>query len=211
MARTRACSCSRRSSCGFLSLAAWAVIPIDERLGDRQYQCRHPLYFRDFVALASMASSWAAGRRIRNIRSCRRCVRRRRWSPTKSRSASCMVTVLLCVGSLNLEDIVKAQDTRFGLLRLVLAAAVADVRDLLRLGSGGDEPAAVRSRRGGVGTRRRFHGRIFFVALHALHARRIRGDHHHVRAGDDPVSGRLAIADPAAAVHLDSGRRSGSS
>jgi NADH-quinone oxidoreductase subunit H len=40
------------------------------------------------AAWASTASSWAAGRRIRNIRSWRRCVRRPRWSPTRSPSVS---------------------------------------------------------------------------------------------------------------------------
>ena len=48
--------------------------------------------------------------------------------------------------------------------------------DLLRLGAGGDQPAAVRSGRGGVRTGRRLHGRIRLDALHDVHARRIRGD-----------------------------------
>ena len=47
-----------------------------------------------------------------------------------------IITVLLCAGSLNLNDIVKAQDTSLRPARLVLAAAVPDVRDLLHLGSG---------------------------------------------------------------------------
>ena len=52
-----------------LSLAAWAVVPVAE-------------------GSACTASSWAAGRPTRNIRSSARCVRRRRWSPTRSPSAS---------------------------------------------------------------------------------------------------------------------------
>ncbi len=77
---------------------------------------------------------------------------------------------------------------------LVLAAAVPDVHRVLHLGAGRDQPAAVRPRRGGIGARRRLHGRVRLDALHAVHARRIRGDHHHVRADHDPVPRRLAAA-----------------
>ena len=35
---------------GMLALSAWAVIPVSERLGDRQSQCRHFVYFRDLLA-----------------------------------------------------------------------------------------------------------------------------------------------------------------
>ena len=47
-------------------------------------------------------------------------------------------------------------------------------------------------RGGGIRTRRRLHGRILVDALHAVHARRIRGHHDHVRADDDPLPRRLA-------------------
>ncbi len=106
-----------------------------------------------------------------------------------------IITVLLCAGSLNLTDIVRAQDTKYGIARLVLAAPLADVRDLLRLRAGRDEPPALRSRRSGIGTRRRLHDRIFRDALCAVHAGRICGDRDHVRAADDPVLRRLAAAD----------------
>ena len=33
-----------------LAMLAWAVIPVDERLGDRQHQCRHPLPVRHQLA-----------------------------------------------------------------------------------------------------------------------------------------------------------------
>ena len=39
-----------------------------------------------------------------------------------------------------------------------------------------------------------FHGRIFLHALPAVHAGRVRGDRHHVRADHHPVPGRLAAA-----------------
>ena len=52
-------------------------------------------------------------------------------------------------------------------VRLVLAAAAADVRHLLRLGARRDQPPAVRSGRGGVGAGRGIHGRIFGFAVPA--------------------------------------------
>ena len=66
-----------------------------------------------------------------------------------------IITVLLCAGSLNLHgnraepaDRARhhARPAQF-LPRLVLAAAPADVRRLLRFGAGRDQPAALRSRR----------------------------------------------------------------
>ena len=69
------------------------------------------------------------------------------------------------------------------MFELVLAAAVPDVRRVLRLGAGRNQPAAVRSGRSGIGTGRRLHGRVRLDALHDVHARRIRGDLHHVRHG----------------------------
>ncbi len=71
-----------------LALAAWAVIPVDAGWVIAEHQCRHSLSLRGVLARWSTASSWAAGRRTRNIRSWQRCARRRRWCPTRSRSAS---------------------------------------------------------------------------------------------------------------------------
>ena len=70
-----------------LSLAAWAVIPLDEGWAIADINVGI-LYLFAISSFASMASSWAAGRRTRNIPSCPLCVRRRKWSLTKSRSAS---------------------------------------------------------------------------------------------------------------------------
>ncbi len=72
---------------GLLSLAAWAVIPIDFGLGDRQSQRRHSLYFRDLVALRLWHHHGRLGVEFEISVSCRRCARRRRWSLMKSRSA----------------------------------------------------------------------------------------------------------------------------
>jgi NADH-quinone oxidoreductase subunit H len=92
-----------------------------------------------------------------------------------------IITVLLMVGSLNLTDIVLAQDDGIGTTsgpaelvpRLALAAAVPDVRHLLHLGAGRNEPSALRPAGSGIGTGRRLHGRVRLHALHAVHARRV--------------------------------------
>ena len=124
-----------------------------------------------------------------------------------------IITVLLCVGSLNLTEIVNAQKTgigtRFGLpnsaARLALAAAVPDVRRVLHLGAGRDQPAAVRPAGGGVGAGGGLHGRILLDALPAVHAGRVRGDRDHVRADHHPVPRRLAAAARRRAAHLGAG------
>jgi hypothetical protein len=89
---------------------------------------------------------------------------------------------------------------------LVCMAAVSDVRGVLRLGAGGNQPSAVRSGRGRIRTGRGFHGRIRLDALFVVHARRIRRHHHDVRVGHDPVPRRLAAADRGGAVHLGARR-----
>src|SRR6476659_5046272 len=91
-------------------------------------------------------------------------------------------------------------------IQLVLVAAVSDVRGVFHLGSGRDEQTAVRSCGGGIGTRRRIHGRVRLDALHDVHARRVRGDRDHVRHGDHPVPGRLAFTCAVSALHLGARR-----
>ena len=124
-----------------------------------------------------------------------------------------IITVLLCVGSLNLTDIVLAQQdglgTRLGLPNSLLdwhwLPLLADVRRLLHLGAGRDQPAAVRSVGGGIGTGRRLRGRIFLDAVPAVLPRRIRRHRADVRADHDPVPRRLAAAGRGRAVHLGAG------
>ncbi len=96
-----------------LALAAWAVIPVNAGLGDRRHQCRHPLHLRDLLAQRLRHHHGGLGVELEIS------------VPGALRSAAQMVsyevsigfviiTVLLCVGSLNLSAIVEAQDTRYG-------------------------------------------------------------------------------------------------
>ena len=156
--------------------------PGRRRLGDRQHQCRHPLHLRDLLARrlrhhhgrlgveleiplprrAALGGADGVLRGLDRLRHHHGAAVRRLAQPDAPSS--------------------QAQDTPVGPARLVLAAAVPDVRHLLHLGAGRDQPAAVRPGRGGIGARRRLHGRIRLDALHAVHARRVRGDRDHVRA-----------------------------
>ncbi len=136
-APTRVCFCFAALVTCVLALSAWAVIPVKSQLGDRRHQCRHLVYFRDLLALLVYGViAGGVGVEARNIPSWRRCARRRRWCPTRSRSDSSLSPILLCVGSLNLTDIVKAQDGSWGLLGWFwLLPLFPDVRDLLHLGA----------------------------------------------------------------------------
>ncbi len=72
-----------------LSIAAWAVIPVNDGgwvVGDINVGILY--IFAQSRRSASTASSWVAGRRTRNIPFMGACVRPRRWCPTKFRSAS---------------------------------------------------------------------------------------------------------------------------
>ena len=116
-----------------------------------------------------------------------------------------MIAVLLCVGSLNLTDIVHAQRAA-AVLELVLHSASAAVHHLLRLGPGGNQPAALRPGRGRVRTGRRASmSNIRSMPVRAVLPRRIRQHDPDQRDHQHPVPGRLAVAVPIRAVHLDSG------
>ena len=71
-----------------LALVAWAVIPFDYGVVVRTSMSASSICSRS-APCRSTASSWPAGRRIRAMPFSARCARRRRWCPTRSRSASC--------------------------------------------------------------------------------------------------------------------------
>ena len=71
-----------------LALMAWAVIPFDATAGAVRHQCRHALSLRHLVARRLRHHHGRLGLQLEIRRSSARCVRRRRWCPTKSPSAS---------------------------------------------------------------------------------------------------------------------------
>ena len=188
-----------------LALAAWAVIPVNAGwvIANINVGILYIFAISSLMVYGVIMAGWASNSKYPFLAALRSAAQMVSYEVS---IGFVFITVLLCAGSLNLSKIVEAQDSRLRPVRLVLAAAVPDVRGVLRLGAGGDQPAAVRSGGSGIRTGRRLHGRIRLHALHDVHARRIRRDRHHVRHGHHLVPRRLAVADPVPAVHLGAGR-----
>jgi hypothetical protein len=116
-----------------------------------------------------------------------------------------MVTVLLCAGSLNLNDIVLAQQPSGSACRCSRCSSCSSSRRWRK-------PTARRSTcRKAKRDRRRLLRRIQRDELRAVLPRRIRQHDPDERDDHHPVPGRLAGAVRAGAVHLDPRGRSGSS
>jgi NADH-quinone oxidoreductase subunit H len=186
-----------------LALSAWAVIPLDAgwAIADINVGILYIFAISSLGVYGVIMGGWASNSKYPFLGALRSAAQMVSYEVS---IGFVIVTVLLCVGSLNLTDIVLAQQRwpRHGAWRavarlpqLVLAAAVPDVRHLLHLGAGRDEPAALRPGGSRVGTRRRLHGRIFLDAVSAVHAGRVRRDHADVRADDHPLPRGLAAAD----------------
>src|SRR3546814_17763719 len=88
---------------------------------------------------------------------------------------------------------------------LVLAAHAADVRDLLRLDAGGDQPLALRPAGRRVGAGRRLLRRVLGNDLRPVLPGRVRQHDPDERDDVDPVPRRLAAAVRLRALYLDSG------
>ena len=172
---------------GMLSLSAWAVIPVDEgwAIANINVGILYIFAISSLSVYGIIMGGWASNSKYPFLSALRSAAQMISYEVS---IGFVIITVLLCAGSLNLSDIVARAGYPLRLSRLVLAAAVSDVHHLLRFGARRNEPPAVRSRRGRIRTRRGLHGRIFVDALHAVHARRVCGDHHDVRADDHPVS-----------------------
>ena len=99
---------------GFLALAAWAVIPISQGWGVANINVGILYIF----AISSLSvygiimGGWASNSKYPFLSALRSAAQMVSYEVS---IGFVLITVLLCVGSLNLEDIVKAQDTRFGL------------------------------------------------------------------------------------------------
>ena len=150
-----------------LALAAWAVIPVSEgwAIANINVGILYVFAISSLEVYGVIMGGWASNSKYPFLGALRSAAQMVSYEVS---IGFVIITVLLCVGSLNLTDIVLSQRDGIGTTarparhfpRLVLAAAVPDVHRLLHLGAGRDQPAALRPGRSRIGTRRRLHGRI---------------------------------------------------
>ena len=164
------------------ALAAWAVIPINENSWGRWVISDMNVGILYLLAISSLAvygiimGGWASNSKYPFIGSLRSAAQMVSYEVS---IGFVIISVLLCVGSLNITDIVNAQKagigTRLGLhefvARLALARAFPDVHRVLHFGAGRNQSPALRPCRGRIRTCRRFHGRVLVDAVSSLHAR----------------------------------------
>ena len=131
-----------------LALIAWAVIPF----GDGMVLANINVGVLYLFAISSLGvygiimAGWASNSKYAFLGGLRSAAQMVSYEVS---IGFVIITVLLCVGSLNLSDVVNAQRTR-----LVRDPVAADVRRLLHLGACRDEPRAVRPAGRRVGTGR---------------------------------------------------------
>ena len=189
-----------------LALAAWAVIPVNAGwvIANINVGVLYIFAISSLGVYGVIMAGWASNSKYPFLAALRSAAQMVSYEVS---IGFVIITVLLCVGSLNLSAIVEAQKRRWGLLGwywlpllpmfvIFFVSALAETNrppfDLVE--------AELELVAGYMVEYR-------LDAVHAVHARRIRGDRHHVRHGDDPVPRRLAAAVPGAAVHLDPRRR----
>ena len=198
------------------ALAAWAVIPVNEDgwgkwvISDLNVGILYMLAISSLGVYGIIMGGWASNSKYPFMGSLRSAAQMVSYEVSIGLIIIC---VLLCVGSLNMTDIVNAQKTGVG-VRLGLPPSVLDwywlalfpmfvlffISALAETNRPPfDLPEAESELVAG------FHGGIFVDAVSALHAGRIRRDHHDVRADDDHVPRRLAAARRRLAVERDPG------
>ncbi|MHC2353654.1 NADH:ubiquinone oxidoreductase subunit H [Sinorhizobium meliloti] len=161
-----------------LALAAWAVIPLNANwvIANINVGILFVFAISSLEVYGIIMGGWASNSKYPFLGALRSAAQMVSYEVS---IGFVIVTVLLCVGSLNLTDIVNAQNDGLGTMlglpafvpRLALAVALPDVHHLLHLGARRDEPSALRPSGSRIGTRRRLHGRIRLDPVHDVHAR----------------------------------------
>ncbi len=100
---------------GMLSLAAWAVIPLSDgwAVADINVGILYIFAISSLGVYGVIMAGWASNSKYPFLAALRSAAQMVSYEVS---IGFVMITVLLCAGSLNLSDIVKAQDTSFGLL-----------------------------------------------------------------------------------------------
>jgi NADH-quinone oxidoreductase subunit H len=100
---------------GMLALSAWAVIPVSQSwaIADLNVGVLYILAISSLSVYGIIMGGWASNSKYPFLSALRSAAQMISYEVS---IGFIIITVLLCAGSLNLRDIVAAQDTRFGLL-----------------------------------------------------------------------------------------------
>ena len=148
-----------------LALVAWAVIPFERRavvLADINVGILYLFAISSLGVYGIIMAGWASNSKYAFLGALRSAAQMVSYEVS---IGFVMITVLLCVGSLNLSR--HRRGAAGGMLSTGSRPAAADVRDLLHLGAGRDEPRAVRPAGGGSRAGRRLQRRILGDDLRA--------------------------------------------
>jgi NADH-quinone oxidoreductase subunit H len=100
---------------GLLSLAAWAVIPVDDgwAIADLNVGVLYIFAISSLGVYGIIMGGWASNSKYPFLSALRSAAQMVSYEVS---IGFVIITVLLCAGSLNLNDLVRAQDTKLGLL-----------------------------------------------------------------------------------------------
>ena len=129
-----------------LALSAWAVIPVAKgwAIANINVGILYIFAISSLQVYGVIMAGWASNSKYAFLAALRSAAQMVSYEVS---IGFVIITVLLCAGSLNLERDRRGARQRLRPVRLVLAAAAADVRRVLHLGAGRDQPAALRSAR----------------------------------------------------------------
>ena len=121
-----------------LAMLAWAVIPVNDgwAIADINVGILYLFAISSLGVYGIIIAGWASNSKYAFLGAMRSAAQMVSYEVSMG---FVLVSVLLCVGSLNLTDVVRAQQHD-----LVLHPAVPDVHRVLHLGAGGNQPLAVR-------------------------------------------------------------------
>ena len=188
-----------------LTLAAWAVMPVSDGwvVANINVGVLYLFAISSLGVYSIIMAGWASNSKYPFMAALRSAAQMVSYEVS---IGFVLVTVLLCAGSLNLSDIVRAQDTRLGLLGwywlpllpmfiIFFVSALAETNrapfDLVEA-----ESELVAG----------YRGRVLGLALHAAVPLRARRGAVDVGVHDGAVPRRLAVADSVPALHLGAGR-----
>jgi hypothetical protein len=180
-----------------LAMIAWAVIPFNETwvLADINVAILYVFAISSLHVYGVIMGGWASNSKYPFLGSLRSAAQMISYEVS---IGLIIIGVILSTGSMNFGDIVRAQDTGWGLLGWYWLPHLPMVA-VLHLGAGRDEPPALRPAGGGIRTRGGLPGRIFLDPVPPVHGGRIHLDLPDVRADVLAVLRGLALAHPGAA------------